>query len=80
MIAEQKVRLTFPQRLLNQPLIYGLIRQFDLQTNILKAQVGSDEGWLVLVVRGEQVHVIQGLEWLRQQGVQVEVLNELEEE
>jgi ABC-type methionine transport system ATPase subunit len=80
MIVEQTVRLTFPQRLLDQPLLYGLIRQYDVQTNILEAQVGNTEGWLVLAVRGDELRLLHGLDWLRQQGVQVEVLNKLEEE
>ncbi len=80
MVVEYKVRLTFPQQLLDKPLLYGLIRQYEVQTNILEARVGGTEGWMVLAVRGEQLWVIQGLEWLRQQGVQIEILSKLEEE
>jgi len=76
MIVERKVRLTYPQRLLGQPLIYGLIRQFDLFTNILEARVSAEEGWLVLVVRGERERVEQGLSWMIEQGVQVEILDD----
>jgi ABC-type methionine transport system ATPase subunit len=80
MVVEHKVRLIYPPHLLNQPLLYGLIRQFDLQTNILEARVEAAEGWLLLAVRGEEIQVHQGLDWLRQQGVRVEVLGELEAE
>lgn len=80
MIVEREVCLTYPQRLLNQPLLHGLIRQFDVQANILEARVGGEEGWLRLAVRGEELQVLQGLEWLRQQGVQVDMLSESEEE
>jgi len=80
MIVEKKVRLTYPQHLLNQPLIYQLIRQFDLLTNILSAQVTSEAGWLILAVRGERELVKQGLAWMAEQGVQVEVILEVAEE
>ncbi len=80
MIVEHKVRLSFPQRLLNQPLIYGLIHQYDLLTNILEAQVSQEEGCMVVAVRGEKLQVTQGLDWLRHQGVLVETLTEVEEE
>ncbi len=80
MIVERKVRLTYPKHLLDQPLISGLIRQFDLLTNILEAQVTAEEGWLVLVVRGEREMVEQGLAWMAEQGVQIETLSEFEEE
>jgi ABC-type methionine transport system ATPase subunit len=79
MIVEQKVRLIYPKHLLDQSLIYQLIRQFDLLTNILEARVSAEEGWLVLAVRGERERVEQGLRWMTEQGVQVEILAEIEE-
>lgn len=79
MVIERRVRLTYPPHLLDQPLLYRLIRQFDVQTNILEAHVTSQEGRLTLAVRGEQGQVLQGLKWMEEQGVQVEVLSEVEE-
>jgi len=80
MVIERRVRLTYPKHLLDQPLIYQLIRRFDLLTNIVEARVTAEEGWLVLVVRGERERVQQGLGWIAEQGVQVEILSEIEEE
>jgi len=74
MIVERRVRLTYPQHLLDQPLLYQLIQQFDLLTNVLEARVTAEEGWLVLAVRGDRERVQQGLEWIAEQGVQVEIL------
>ncbi|MGC8958748.1 MAG: NIL domain-containing protein [Chloroflexia bacterium] len=78
MVIERRVRLTYPPHLLDQPLLYRLIRQFDVQTNILEAHVTSQEGRLTLAVRGEQEQVLQGLRWMEEQGVQVEVLDKEE--
>lgn len=80
MMVEQRVQLTYPRNLLGQPLIYHLVRQFDLLTNILEAQVTTEKGWLVLAVRGEREQVQQGLAWMAEQGVEVKVLSEIEEE
>lgn len=80
MIVEWKVKFVYPLSLLNQPLIYKLIRQFDLLTNIMEAQVTAESGWLVLTVRGENAMVRQGLAWVTEQGVQVEILSKSEEE
>jgi L-aspartate semialdehyde sulfurtransferase ferredoxin len=80
MIVEQRVRLTYPKRLLHQPLIHGLIRQFDLLTNILEAQVSTQGGYLLVTVRGENENVQQGLAWMAEQGVGVQVLSEIKEE
>jgi ABC-type methionine transport system ATPase subunit len=75
MIVERKVCLTYPESLMNQPLIHGLISRFDLLTNILEAQVDAQGGYLTLTVRGEEVNVLQGLAWIEEQGVRVEVLS-----
>jgi ABC-type methionine transport system ATPase subunit len=80
MIVEQKVRFIYPQHLLNRPLISMLARQFNLLTNILEAQVSSTQGWLVLLVRGEPVDIREGLNWIAEQGVQIEVIEEVAEE
>jgi ABC-type methionine transport system ATPase subunit len=72
MIVEKTVRFTYPKHLLNQPLVYKLIRDFDLLTNILDAHVTADEGQLLLLVRGEDEQVKRGLAWIAEQGVQVE--------
>jgi len=80
MLTEQKVKFTYPKHLLDQPLIYLLGQRFGLLTNILEARITAEEGWLILSVRGDRERVQQGLTWIAEQGVQVEVLAELKEE
>ena len=74
MIVEKTVNFTYPKHLLNQPLIYKLIREFDLLTNILDAHVTAEEGRLLLLIRGEDEQVERGLAWMAGQGVQVKVV------
>jgi L-aspartate semialdehyde sulfurtransferase ferredoxin len=76
MIIEKKVRLTIPKNQINKPLIYNLIRYFDLQTNILEAHISAESGWLIMLVQGDPDWVQKGLEWVIQQGVTVEVIDE----
>jgi ABC-type methionine transport system ATPase subunit len=80
MIIEQKVRLIYPEHLRDQPLLYQLSHQFDLVTNILEARVTREESWLILAVRGELEQVQQGLDWIAERGVQVQMLERIEEE
>jgi ABC-type methionine transport system ATPase subunit len=80
MIIEKTVQFTYPKHLLDQPLIYKLIREFDLLTNILDAHVTADEGRLMLLVRGEDKQVERGLAWIAEQGVRVEFRTESAEE
>ena len=75
-IIEKKVRLTIPKEQINKPLIYNLIRYFDLQTNILEAHISPERGWLIMLVQGEADWVQKGLEWVKEQGVALEILEE----
>lgn len=79
MITEKRVRLVYPRHLLNQPLIFRLIKDFNLLTNIVNAQVTDEKGWLELIIKGEQENVQQGLAWMAGQGVQVEMISEKKE-
>ena len=76
MIVQQRVKLTYHVILLSQPVLYQLIKQFDLITNILHANVNPTEGWLVLDIEGEQEKVEGGLAWVTAQGIYVERIPE----
>jgi ABC-type methionine transport system ATPase subunit len=80
MIVEKQVRLVYPKEQLRQPLIYNLIRNYNLLTNILDAHLDSESGWLIILVRGEATQVQKGLEWLKEQGIMVDILAERQEE
>lgn len=80
MIAESRVRLNYPKHLLHEPLLYRLIHDFNLITNILQANVGPESGWLIVAIRGESEAIAQGLEWLASQGVKVDPLSRTSEE
>jgi len=71
MSIERKVHLNYPPYLIDQPLIYELIKKFDVVVNILEANVTPQEGWLLVAVRGEKQVVKEGLEWMSAQGIEV---------
>ncbi len=80
MIIEKKVRFTFPKDQMNQPMIYRLVHDYDLLTNIVKAQLTEEGGWLDVLVRGDASQVQNGLDWIGAQGIMVNVLSERKEE
>jgi ABC-type methionine transport system ATPase subunit len=71
MTIERKVHLTYPPHLIDQPIIYELIKKFDVVVNILEANVMPQEGWLLVAVQGEEQVVKEGLEWISAQGIEV---------
>ena len=46
-------RLTFPEERVTQPVIYHLVKDFDVVPNIRRAAIENHFGWLVLEVEGE---------------------------
>ncbi len=77
MIVSKKIVLHFPSRLVDQPIIYRLIKEYDLSFNILKASVIPDEeGLLVLELSGEQSNYDRGIKYLTKTGVKIQSLSQ----
>jgi ABC-type methionine transport system ATPase subunit len=66
------VHLTFPEALVQEPVIFNLGRNFDIVTNIRRANVEERFGWVILEVEGTEDALARGIAYLREQGVQVD--------
>ena len=71
MRAKRRVRLVYPVALQDQPILYRLIKDFDLATNIRRASVGVEEAWLIVDVEGERDAIQLALAWAKGQGIEV---------
>ncbi len=72
---KKKVVLTFPPKIVTQPITYHLVKDFDLIINILRAQVEEGEtGRLVLEVEGPKEQVEKGLKYLEERGVGIQAV------
>ena len=71
-MARRRVKLSFTPQLVTEPVIYELGRRFPVVTNIRRADVTRDEGWVVLEVDGELDDIDRGLEWVTGKGVRVD--------
>ena len=71
-MAYQRVKFTFPQELITLPIIYELGKQFSIITNVRRADVTEDRGWVVLELQGEIEEIERGLEWVAAKGVRVD--------
>lgn len=76
-MAKCRVVLTFPPEKVEQPLAYHLVRDYDLKINILRAKVDlNEEGKLLIEIENHDNDSIQrGLQYLREQGVTVELVD-----
>ena len=68
----KKLLLYFPQSETDKPIVYHLVRDYDLVVNIFRAKVSPDEyGYLVLDVTGTDENIAKGLEFLSSFDVRV---------
>lgn len=76
MTVSKRVVLHFPRNLVDQPIIYRLVRDYDLMFNILKASVTpEEEGLLVLELSGEEKDYEKGVGYLAEVGVEIQSLS-----
>jgi ABC-type methionine transport system ATPase subunit len=73
---KQRVKFTFVQQLIKEPIIWKLAKQFDVVTNIRRADVTDDRGWVILELEGERDEIERGLVWVREQGVRIDPVYE----
>ena len=77
MVVSKRIVLHFPKRMGDRPVIYRLIKDYDLEFNILKALITpEDEGLMVLELRGEQESSDEGIKYLIENGVRIQSLSQ----
>jgi len=77
MAVSKRIVLHFPKRLVDRPIVYHLIKDYNLEFNILKASVTpEEEGVMVLELKGEQQDYDQGIRYLTEAGVKIQSLSQ----
>ena len=67
--------LRFPKETSSEPMIYQLVKQYDIEFNILKADIlPQREGVMILELKGVKDKVKKALDYLKSFGVQAERL------
>lgn len=73
----KKIVLHFPHKLVDQPIVCKLVKDYDLEFNILKANVTPrEEGILVLELKGEKKDYEKGIRYLKRVGVKIQPLSQ----
>jgi len=71
-VAKQRVKFTFPPQLVQEPIIWRLGKNFNVVTNIRRADVTETQGWVVLELEGDMEEIERGIKWVEEQGVRVD--------
>lgn len=73
----ERIVLHFPKELADKPVIVNLVKNYNLDFNILKATITPDaEGVMVLEITGEDENFIKGIEYLKSLGISIQPLSQ----
>jgi ferredoxin len=77
MTISKRVVLHFQSRMVDQPIIYRLVKDYDLVLNILKASITpKEEGIMVVELTGPRANYDKGIKYLQGAGVRIQSLGQ----
>jgi ferredoxin len=77
MAISKRIVLHYPKRLVDRPIVYRLVKDYNLEFNILKALFTQEaEGLMVMEIRGEQKDYDKGIRYLTESGVRIQSLSQ----
>ena len=71
---QARLFVSIPEELVDRPLIYELVKQFDVVPNIRRANVEAHSGWVILELRGELAQLDAAIAYLEGAGCTVNAM------
>lgn len=71
---KMRVKLMFPQNLIKEPVIFTMAKQFNVMPNIRRARITETVGEMVLELEGDEANLQGGIGFLKEKGVDVELV------
>jgi len=68
----KRIKLTFPERLITEPILFTVAKEFDVIPNIRRAKVSATVGEIVLELSGEESALESAISRFEELGVEVE--------
>ena len=76
-MVSKRIVLTFPHKLVDQPIVYKLVKDFDLVFNILQAKITpKEEGLMVIELKGKKERYAEGIKYLSAAGVKIQPISQ----
>ncbi len=73
----KRIVLHFPKSLVDRPIINRLVKEYNLEFNILKADITPrEEGLLVLELKGKDKSYREAVDYLKEMGVRVQLVSQ----
>lgn len=67
----RKFNLSFPQKLIREPILFNISNKFGIVFNISRANVNDEMGYLELSLEGTDEAVDQAIKYLSERGVTI---------
>jgi len=71
---KKRVRLTFPQDLIKEPVLFKMAKKYEVMPNIRRARVTETVGEMILELEGKEDNLNKGLKSIEKKGVKVELV------
>jgi L-aspartate semialdehyde sulfurtransferase ferredoxin len=70
-MASTRLFVSFPEPLVNRPMIYEVVKRFDVVPNIRRANVEEHSGWVILEMSGDPAGLDAAVAYLQGEGATV---------
>jgi len=71
-VSRARLHLTFPEHLIEEPILYRVGKEFEVVTNIRRANIDERSAWVILEMEGAEDEIARAVRWLAERGVQVD--------
>ena len=75
-MAKRRIMLTYGPEISSEPIIFAIGQQFNLVTNIRRADATEDRGWIELELEGTEKDIEAGIAWAISKGVRIDPVGE----
>jgi len=70
----ERYKMTFPERVLGEPIIHRLSHDLDVVPNILRGRITEKNAWLEVEIVGAAKNIEKALVFLKERGVAIQKL------
>jgi len=67
------IEIFIPGELKNEPIIYDMIKKFDINMKIVEASFSTESGWAYLILNGKKLEINKVFAFLQKKGVNIEI-------
>jgi ABC-type methionine transport system ATPase subunit len=67
----QRLFVSFPEELVDRPMVYEIIKRYDVIPSIRRANVEAHSGWTILEITGEPDAIAASITYLEELGCTV---------